>query len=260
MIHPTAIVSSEARLGDGVEVGPYAIIEGEVEIGDRTRVDAHAVVRGPLRMGADNHLYPFVSIGGDPQDKKYDGSPTRLEIGERNVIREYCTMHRGTQGGGGVTRVGSDNWIMAYTHIAHDCEVGSGTIMANGATLAGHVVMDDFVILGAFTVVHQFCAIGRHAFTAMGTVLLKDLPPCVTASGNPAVAHGINREGLRRAGFGADALRALDQAFRIVWRRGLRVEEARAQLEEMRAESPEVAPLIEFLAASKRGIVRRYHR
>jgi len=237
-------------------VGPYAVLGDGVEVGDRTRIDSHAVVQGPTRIGADNRLHPFVSIGGEPQDKKYDGSPTRLEIGDRNVIREYCTFHRGTPDGGGITRIGDDNWIMAYVHVAHDCQVGSNTVMANCATLAGHVIVGDFVVLGAFTAVHQFCALGRHAFTAMGSVVLKDVPPYVTVGGNAASAHGINREGLRRAGFAPETIRDLHRAYRLVYRNGLRVPEALERLEAMRAGCPEVAPFIDFLAASSRGIVR----
>ena len=260
MIHPTAIVSPGARLGAEVVVGPYAVVGDDVEVGDRTRIDSHAVVQGPTRLGDDNHLHPFVSIGGDPQDKKYDGSPTRLEIGDRNVIREYCTFHRGTPGGGGVTRIGDDNWIMAYVHVAHDCRVGSNTVMANCATLAGHVTVDDHVVLGAFTVVHQFCAIGRHAFTAMGSVVFKDVPPYVTAGGNAASAHGINREGLRRAGFEPATIQELHRAYRLVYRNGLRVPEALERLEAMRGSCPEVVPFMDFLAASSRGIVRQGRR
>ena len=241
-------------------MGPYAVLGDGVEVGDRTRIDSHAVVQGPTRLGADNRLHPFASIGGEPQDKKYDGSPTRLEIGDRNVIREYCTFHRGTPDGGGVTRIGDDNWIMAHVHVAHDCQVGSNTVMANCATLAGHVTVDDFVVLGAFTVVHQFCALGRHAFTAMGSVVLKDVPPYVTVGGNAASVHGINREGLRRAGFDSGTIRELHRAYRLVYRNGLRVPEALERLEAMRADCPEVVPFIDFLAASSRGIVRQGRR
>jgi len=260
LIHPTAIVSPGARLGAEVVVGPYAVLGDGVEVGDRTRIDSHAVVQGPTRIGADNRLHPFASIGGEPQDKKYDGSLTRLEIGDRNVIREYCTFHRGTPDGGEITRIGDDNWIMAYVHVAHDCQVGSNTVMANCATLAGHVTVDDFVVLGAFTVVHQFCALGRYAFTAMGSVVLKDVPPYVTVGGNAASAHGINREGLRRAGFAPETIRDLHRAYRLVYRNGLRVPEALERLEAMRAGCPEVVPFIDFLAASSRGIVRQGRR
>lgn len=260
MIHPSAIVSPGARLGIGVVVGPYAVVGEGVQVGDRTRIDSHAVVQGPTRLGADNHLHPFVSVGGDPQDKKYDGTPTRLEVGDRNVIREYCTVHRGTRGGGGVTRLGDDNWIMAYVHVAHDCRIGSNTVLASYTGLAGHVTVDDHAVLGGLTVVHQFCMIGRYAFTAMGSVILKDVPPYVTVSGNAATAHGINREGLRRAGFEAETIRALHRAYRLIYRNGLRVPEALERLEELRAGCPEVGPLIEFLAASGRGIVRQGRR
>ena len=261
MIHPTAIVSPQARLGADVVVGPYAVVgDDDVEVGDRTRIDSHAVVQGPTCVGPDNHLHPFVSIGGDPQDRKFDGSPTRLEIGDRNVIREYCTFHRGTPGGGGVTRIGDDNWIMAYVHVAHDCRVGSNTVMANCATLAGHVTVDDFVVLGAFTVVHQFCAIGRHAFTAMGSVVFKDLPPYVTAGGKRR-----RRPRHQSRGPAARGVRARDDpgaapSLPADLRNGLRVPEALERLEEMREECPEVAPFIEFLAASSRGIVRQGRR
>ena len=239
-----------------MEVGPYSILGPDVEIGDGTWVGPHVVIEGPTRIGEGNRIFSFCSLGGPPQDKKYSGEATRLEIGDRNTIREYCTFNRGTEQGGGQTVLGSDNWIMAYVHIAHDCVVGSDVTMANGATLAGHVRLDERAILGAFTVVHQFCSIGRHAFTAMGTVIFKDVPPYVTASGNSAQPHGINSEGLRRAGFDADAIRALRQAYKLIYKKGLTVEHALDEVEPLGEQYAEVVPLIEFVRASERGIVR----
>jgi len=256
LIHPTAIVSPGARLGAEVVVGPYAVLGDGVEVGDRTRIDSHAVVQGPTRIGADNRLHPFASIGGEPQDKKYDGSLTRLEIGDRNVIREYCTFHRGTPDGGEITRIGDDNWIMAYVHVAHDCQVGSNTVMANCATLAGHVTVDDFVVLGAFTVVHQFCRIGRHAFSAMGAVILKDVPPFVTVAGNSASPRGLNTIGLRRRGFPAPVMQALKSAYKVVYKRGLTLESAVEQLAGPATESAEVNRFRDFVRSSGRGIAR----
>ncbi|RMD79244.1 MAG: acyl-ACP--UDP-N-acetylglucosamine O-acyltransferase [Gammaproteobacteria bacterium] len=255
-IHPRAIVDPAARLAEGVEVGPYAIIGPEVEIGPGTRVGAHAVISGPTRIGRDNRIYPFASIGDDPQDKKYGGEPTWLEIGDRNVIREYCTINRGTVQGGGVTRLGDDNWIMAYVHIAHDCQVGSHTIFANNASLAGHVTVEDHVILGGFTLVHQFCSLGAHCFTAYGTGLSKDVPPYLMVSGHPARPHGLNLEGLRRRGFAPETVAALRRAYRILYRSGLTVAEALARLEPLGREHPEVRAFAEFVARSRRGIVR----
>jgi len=237
-------------------VGPYAVLGDGVEVGDRTRIDSHAVVQGPTRIGADNRLHPFASIGGEPQDKKYDGSLTRLEIGDRNVIREYCTFHRGTPDGGEITRIGDDNWIMAYVHVAHDCQVGSNTVMANCATLAGHVTVDDFVVLGAFTVVHQFCRIGRHAFSAMGAVILKDVPPFVTVAGNSASPRGLNTIGLRRRGFPAPVMQALKSAYKVVYKRGLTLESAVEQLAGPATESAEVNRFRDFVRSSGRGIAR----
>jgi len=192
-IDPRAVVDPSARLAPGVSVGAYTIIGADVEIGAGTTVGSHVVIKGPTAIGEENRLYPFSSIGDDPQDKKYGGEQTRLEIGDRNVIREYCTINRGTEQGGGVTRIGNDNWIMAYVHIAHDCLIANHTIFANNASLAGHVRVDDYAVLGGFTLVHQFCAIGAHSFSGMGSTLSKDLPPYVRASGNPAVPRGLNR-------------------------------------------------------------------
>jgi len=256
VIHSTAIVDAKARIDGSVTIGPYAIVEGDVEIGPRTRIGAHAVVKGPTRIGADNEIYQFASIGDAPQDKKYAGEPTRLEIGDGNTIREYCTINRGTVQDTGVTRLGDRNWIMAYVHIAHDCVVGSGTIFANNASLAGHVHVDDFAILGGFTAVHQFCRIGRHAFTSMFTYVTKDVPAFVMASGRPAEPRGINAEGLKRHGFSAAALRNVREAYRVIYRQGLKLDEAVLELARRVIEQPELRPLVDSLGRGDRGLIR----
>lgn len=256
MIHPTAIIHPGAKLGAGVSVGPYSIIGEHVEIGDNTWIGPHVVISGHTRIGCDNRIFQFSSIGEIPQDKKYAGEPTRLEIGDRNTIREFCTFNLGTAQDAGVTRVGSDNWIMAYVHIAHDCQVGNRTIFANNSQLAGHVHVDDWAILGGYTGVHQFCRIGSHTMTAVGTVVLQDVPPYVMAAGNSASPYGINAEGLKRRGFSSDALMALKRAYRTLYKSGLMLEEARARLEEDAKEHPEIQPILDFLAVSKRGIIR----
>ena len=257
MIHPTAIIHSGARLGAGVSVGPYSIIGEHVEIGDNTRIGPHVVISGHTRIGCDNRIFQFSSIGEIPQDKKYAGEPTRLEIGDRNTIREYCTLNLGTVQDAGVTRVGDDNWIMAYVHIAHDCQVGNKTIFANNAQLAGHVHVGDWAIFGGYTGVHQFCRIGAHTMTAVGTVILQDVPPYVMAAGNSATPYGINAEGLKRRGFSPDALMVLKRAYRTLYKSGLTLDEAKAKLEEDAKTHPaEIQPILDFLAASKRGIIR----
>lgn len=257
MIHPTAIVHPGARLGANVEIGPYAVVGEHVEIGDGTRIGAHAVITGHTRIGRDNRIYQFASIGEIPQDKKYAGEPTRLEIGDRNTIREFTTLNVGTVQGGGVTRIGSDNWIMAYVHIAHDCIVGNHTIFANCTNLAGHVEVDDYAILGGFTGVHQFCKIGAHVMTAVNTTVFKDIPPYVTAAGSDgAKPHGLNTEGLRRRGFSPETLAALKQAYKTLYRSGLTLEEAKARLAEQAETEPAVKLLVDFLARSTRGIIR----
>ncbi len=256
VIDPRAVVDPGAELDEGVEVGPFAVIGPGVRIGAGTRIGPHAVLRGPTVIGRDNRIYQFASIGDDPQDKKYGGEPTRLEIGDRNVIREYTTINRGTVQGGGVTRVGDDNWIMAYVHIAHDCRVGNHTVFANGASLAGHVEVDDHAILGGFTLVHQFCRLGAHCFTAFGSAIAKDVPPYVTVGGHPARPHGINAEGLRRRGFAPEAIRAIREAYRLLYRSGLRREEATERIAEMAAGRPELEPLVAFLRVRGRGLVR----
>jgi UDP-N-acetylglucosamine acyltransferase len=256
MIHPSAIVHPSARLDSGVSVGPYAVIGEHVELGQGTSIGAHAVVTGHTRIGRDNRIFQFTSIGDEPQDKKYAGEPTRLEIGDRNTIREFCTVNCGTVQDAGVTRVGSDNWIMAYVHIAHDCVVGNNVILANCTQLAGHVQIGDWVILAGFTGAHQFCRIGAHAMTAIATVLVHDLPPYVMAQGDTASAHGINSEGLKRRGFSAEAIAGIRRAYKTLYRSGLKLEEARVALAEQVAECPEVGVMVEFLAQTSRGIVR----
>lgn len=256
MIHSTAIVHPGAKIGADVEIGAYSIIGEHVEIGDRTRIGPHVVVEGRTRIGCDNEIFQFCSIGAVPQDKKYDAEPTLLEIGDRNTIREFCSFNVGTAQDAGATRVGNDNWIMAYVHVAHDCVVGSHTIFANNATLAGHVHVGDWAILGGFTGVHQFVRVGAHSFCGVGTVLLQDLPPFVTVAGNPAKPHGINSEGLRRRGYSAEAIAAIKRAYRSLYRAGLSLDEARAAIAGIAAEVPEVAPFSEFIASSSRGLVR----
>ena len=256
MIHASAIVHPGAKLGENVSVGPYSIIGEHVEIGDNTRIGPHVVVEGRTKIGCDNEIFQFCSIGAAPQDKKYDEEPTLLEIGDRNTIREFCSFNVGTSQDAGVTRIGSDNWIMAYVHVAHDCHVGDHTIFANNATLAGHVHVGDWAILGGFTGVHQFVRVGAHSFCGVGTVLLQDLPPYVTVAGNPAKPHGINSEGLRRRGYSADGIAAIKRAYRALYRAGLSLDEARARVGEIAAEHAEVAPFADFIASSERGIVR----
>ncbi|HLA35387.1 MAG TPA: acyl-ACP--UDP-N-acetylglucosamine O-acyltransferase [Rhodocyclaceae bacterium] len=256
MIHPTALVHPAAKLGAGVTVGAYSMIGEHVEIGDNTAVGPHVVVTGHTRIGSDNKIFQFCSLGEQPQDKKYGGEATRLEIGDRNTIREFCTFNCGTVQDVGVTRLGSDNWIMAYVHLAHDCQVGNRTIFANNAQLAGHVQVADWAILGGFTAVHQFVRIGAHSMTGLGSVLLSDLPPYVMASGHPIEPHGINIEGLRRRGFSAEVILALKRAYKTIYKQGLRLEEACKLIEADAADSPELRVLLEFLTYPGRGIVR----
>ena len=255
-IHPTAIVHPGARLAEGVQVGPYSIIGEHVEIGEGTQIGPHVVIEGHTRIGRDNRIFQFCSIGSEPQDKKYANEPTRLEIGDRNTIREFCSFSTGTVQDGGLTRVGNDNWIMAYVHVAHDCMVGSNTIFANNATLAGHVTVGDWAILGGFTGVHQFVRVGAHSFCGVGTVLLQDLPPFVTVSGNPAAPHGINSEGLKRRGYSSEGIMAIKRAYKTLYRNGLTLDEARRQIAEAAAQTPELQEFSDFIAESGRGIVR----
>jgi UDP-N-acetylglucosamine acyltransferase len=255
-VHSTAIVHPAARLGKGVVVGPYSIVGEHVEIGDHTVIGPHVVVSGHTRIGCDNRIFQFCSIGEQPQDKKYAGEPTRLEIGDRNTIREFCTFNCGTAQDAGVTRLGNDNWIMAYVHLAHDCQVGSQTIFANNAQIAGHVHVEDWAILGAYTAVHQFVRIGAHSITAMGTILLQDLPPYVMAAGNPAVPRTINAEGLKRRGFSVAAVAAVKRAYKTLYKSGMKLDEARDSIAAESATVPELGLLAGFLATPGRGIIR----
>lgn len=256
LIHSTAIVDPAAEIDEGATIGPYAVIGAGVRIGSGTVVNSHAVIRGETRIGHDNRIFQFASVGEDPQDKKYGGEATRLEIGHRNVIREFSTIHRGTVQDRGVTQIGDDNLFMAYTHVAHDCVIGNQIIMANAASLAGHVQVDDYAILGGFTLVHQFCRIGQHSFAAMGSVLSRDIPPYVVVGGRPTKPHGINTVGLERHGFGSEALRQIKKAYKILYKAGFKLEEAVNLLRDMAAENPEIAPLFEFLQNTGRSIIR----
>jgi len=255
-VHPTAIVERGAKLASGVTVGPFSVIGPKVEVGEDTWIGAHAVLDGRLKIGRDNKIFHFASLGAPPQDKKYGGEDTAVEIGDGNTIREYVTINRGTTHDVGVTRVGNDNWIMAYVHFAHDCQIGNHTIFANACQLAGHVTVGDWAIFGATTLVHQFVHIGAHAFTGMGTYLPQDLPPYVTAAGNMARPYGINSEGLKRRGFSPESIAGLKRAYRTLYRSGLGLEEARAQLESQLAACPQVREILDFLARSQRGIIR----
>jgi len=256
MIHPTAIVSPQAVLAGGVSVGPYSIIDAGVEIGEGTWIGPHVVIEGSTRIGRNNRIFQFAAIGGPPQDKKYGGEATAVEIGDGNTIREYVTINRGTTQDTGVTRIGDDNWIMAYVHFAHDCRIGSHTIFANACQLAGHVHVDDWAILGATTLVHQFVHIGAHSFTGMGTYLPQDLPPYVTAAGNTARPYGINSEGLKRRGFSAQVISGLKRAYRTLYRSGLGMEDALRELQAQSQECPEVLAILDFVGRSSRGILR----
>jgi UDP-N-acetylglucosamine acyltransferase len=248
VIHPQAIVEPGAKLADDVEIGPWSYIGADVEIGAGTRIGPHVVIKGPTRIGAGNRIFQFASVGEECQDKKYRGEPTELVIGDRNVIREGCTIHRGTVQDAGITRIGSDNLLMAYVHVAHDCIVGDHCILANSTALAGHVKLGDYAILGGFTAVHQFCQIGPHVMCGAGTVVLKDIPAYVMANGNTAEPHGINVEGLKRRGFAPETLRTLRQAYKIIYRQNLTVAEALVQLQQLAQREPAVLPLIDSLS------------
>ena len=256
MIDPRAVVDARAELAADVEIGPFCVIGADVTIGAGTRLGPHVVIRGPTRIGRDCRIFQFASLGDAPQDKKYKNEPTRLEIGDRNHIREFTTMHRGTVQGHGVTRVGSDNLFMAYTHIAHDCVVGSNVVLANFATLGGHVELGDWVIMAGFSGIHQFCKIGAHCFLANNAAVTRDVPPYLMVAGQPAEPHGINAEGLKRRGFTPAAIRNIRHAYRILYRSGLKLAQATEQLKELASGAPEVQPFVDFLPTATRSLIR----
>ncbi len=255
-IHSTAIIDPSAKIAAGVSIGAYSVIGADVEIGANTWIGPHVVISGPTRIGCDNKIFQFASVGEDPQDLKYHGEVTRLEIGDRNTIREFATIHRGTVDDSGVTSIGNDNLLMAYIHVAHDCRIGNHVIMSNNASLAGHVHVGDHVILSGFTLVHQFCSIGEHAFSGMGSAISKDVPPYLMISGNPAAPHGLNKVGLKRRGFSDEQIRNLINVYKILYREGLTLEEASKKIAVMAEQSEEVRRFSDFLSSTKRSIIR----
>jgi UDP-N-acetylglucosamine acyltransferase len=256
VIHPTAIIDPTAVIADDVKIGPYTVVGANVEIGAGCEIASHVVINGPTKIGRNNRIFQFASIGEEPQDKKFHGEDTWLEIGDNNLIRESVTINRGTVQGGGLTRVGSNNWIMAYVHIAHDCLIGNDNIFANNASLAGHVLVDDHVILGGFTLISQFNYLGSHSFSAMGSVISRNVPPYVLVSGHMAKPVGVNVEGLKRRQFSETQIRTIRQAYKYLYRSGLRMEEAEQRVENIEQEGDELAILIEFLKKQEGGIIR----
>lgn len=256
MIHPNAVIHPSAKIADTVEIGPWTVIGADVEIEEHTWIGPHVVISGPCNIGPHNKIFQFSSVGEAPQDKRYKGEETRLEMGGHNVIREFCTIHRGTPTGKGITRIGHHNMLMAYSHIAHDCHIGDNTIFTNNASISGHVTVEDYAIIGAFSGVHQFCTIGAHSFIARASMIPKDVLPYVMISGNDAQVAGLNTEGLKRRGFTPDKILSLRRAYKIIFRQGNTVKQAIAQLQEMVSECPEINHFIDRLANSQRGIVR----
>lgn len=260
MIHSTALIDPKAELDSSVTVGPYTVVGAGVKIDAGTTVGAHCVIEGPTTIGRDNKIFQFSSLGAAPQDKKYAGEPTQLIVGDRNVVREFCTFNRGTAQDDGITQLGDDNWIMAYVHLAHDCKVGNKTIFANNAQLAGHVHVGDWAILGGFTAVHQFVHIGAHSMTGMGSILFQDLPPFIMAAGNTAEARSFNAEGLKRRGFTPEQINAVKQMFRLLYRRGLTVDQAQIEMAGLQATHPDakdtIQLMLDFLHTATRGIIR----
>ena len=255
-VHPSAIVHAGAQLGEGVEVGPFCVIGDEVEIGAGTRLDSHVVIHGPTRIGRDNRIHSFAAIGGEPQDKKFRGERCELVIGDRNLIREFVTINRGTADDAGITSIGDDNWIMAYVHIAHDCRIGNSNTFANAASMAGHVHIGNQVILGGFSLIHQFCKVGDHAFTAMGASVNRDVPPYVMVAGEYAQPRGINAEGLKRRGFSAERIAAIKRGYRTLYMAGLPLAEARAKIATEAEVSEDLKLLLDFIDGSTRSLIR----
>ena len=256
LIHPTALIDSQAELANDVSIGAYSIIGADVKIESGKVIVPHVVIKGPTSIGKDNHIFQFSSIGEDPQDKKYASEITRLEIGDRNTIREFTSMHRGTQQDHCVTRIGNDNLFMAYTHVAHDCVIGDHVIMANGASLAGHVQLNDHAILGGFTLVHQFTQIGQFSFAAMGSAITQDIPPFIMVGGKPTKPHGINSVGMERNGISTEDIRLIRNAYKIIYKMNLRLEDAIVQIEGLAGDSKELLSMIGFLRNVRRGILR----
>jgi len=256
VIDPRAIIAPDAMLGEGVEVGAYTIIGAGVCIGAGSWIGPHAVINGPTTLGLENKVFQFASVGDAPQDKKYRGEPTRLEVGDRNVFREFCSVNRGTAAGRGVTKIGDDNLFMAYSHVAHDCIVGSNCVMSNCTALAGHVELGDWVILSGYAGVHQFCKVGAHSFLGNNAAVTRDVPPYLLVAGTPAEPNGVNSEGLKRRGFGPQQIANIRSAYRLLYRSGLKLAAATEQLQALAAEQPELLPFVQFLAVSARSIVR----
>lgn len=256
LIHPSAIIDGRAELASDVSVGAFAVIGADVKIDSGTVIGPHVVIKGPTSIGKDNRIYQFTSIGEDPQDKKYAAEITRLEIGDRNTIREFTSMHRGTIQDNSVTQIGNDNLFMAYTHVAHDCIIGDHVIMANGASLAGHVHLNSHAILGGFTLVHQFTQIGQYSFAAMGSAITQDIPPFVMVGGKPTRPHGINSVGMERSGISVEDIRLIRNAYKIIYKMNLRLEDAIEQMDELAADSQELAEMVSFLRNVRRGILR----
>lgn len=256
LIHPSAIVDSSAEIAEDVAIGPYSIIGAGVKIGAGSVIGSHVVIKGPTSIGRQNRIYQFSSVGEDPQDKKYANEVTRLEIGDRNTIREFATLHRGTKQDKGVTKIGHDNLFMAYTHVAHDCVIGNHVIMANGASLAGHVQLHNHAILGGFTLVHQFTKIGEHSFAAMGSAITQDIPPFVMVGGKPTKPHGINSVGMERNGISPEDIRLIRKAYKMIYKMNLRLEDAIEQMEVLAGDSRELSAMVNFLRNVSRGVLR----